>query len=47
MKKRAIYGWAVLTESASQHWHIFKTQKLAREYKRQHGGVIYKIERSS
>lgn len=47
MSEKAIYGWAVLTENASEHWHIFKTRRLARDYRRQHGGVLYKIERSN
>jgi len=48
MTDGVIYAWAVLTPGPSKvgHWRVFKSRKLARAYRDQHGGSLYKIERS-
>lgn len=48
MSEAAIYAWAVLAPgpTAKRVWRIFKHRQEARAYRREHGGLLYKISRA-
>ncbi|MFK2876921.1 hypothetical protein [Rhodanobacter hydrolyticus] len=45
MSEGETYAWAVRTPHsiAGTHWTLLRTRKLARAFRRQHGGRLYHI----
>ncbi|MDR3445964.1 hypothetical protein [Dyella sp.] len=49
MTSGSIYAWAVFNSKAfaGLRWKIFKNRKLARDFRKKNGGVLFKISKAS